>query len=165
MARVLVAEDDEDVLFLLEMVLEDAGFTVAATRSVAAALRVLAGGNVDCVLTDLGLPGESGTVLAAAASGAGIPVVVATGSLPEGAPIEAAGWRLLHKPFRMEELVATLTAALAAPPAAPAPRIAAFLAAMAERCRDLADRAEAAPLALDLTLLAEEMRGRANGAA
>jgi CheY-like chemotaxis protein len=35
MARVLVAEDDEDILFLLDMVLEDAGFTVAATHGIA----------------------------------------------------------------------------------------------------------------------------------
>jgi DNA-binding response OmpR family regulator len=71
MARVLVAEDDEDILVLLETVLDDAGFAVVVATDVAAALRILRAGGIDCVLTDLGLPGQSGIVLAKAASAVG----------------------------------------------------------------------------------------------
>jgi DNA-binding NtrC family response regulator len=163
MARVLVAEDDEDILMLLETVLEDAGFGVAATSSVAGALRVLEAGSVDCVLTDLGLPGQSGMVLAEAAAAAGIPVVVATGSMPESAALEAAGWQLLHKPFRLQDLVATIATALASRSGVD-PVVRAFLETMAERCRELAGRAEADALARELTTIADEMRSRASGA-
>jgi DNA-binding response OmpR family regulator len=163
MARVLVAEDDGDILFLLETALDEAGFAVAAATSVAAALRILAAGDVDCVITDLGLPGQSGMVLAEAAAAAGIPVVVATGSLPQSEALEAAGWQLLRKPFRLQDLVTTVRAALAARPAGAAPLVCAFLEIMAGRCRALADRAEIDALARELATLADEMRSRAGG--
>jgi len=163
MARVLVAEDDEDILLLLETVLEDAGFAVAATSNVAAAMRVLEAGDVDCVLTDLGLPGQSGMVLAEAAAAAGIPVIVATGGLPESEALAAAGWQLLQKPFRLEDLITMIATALATRPGA-GPVIREFLETMAERCRLLADRAEGDALARELMIIADEMRSRAAGA-
>jgi DNA-binding NtrC family response regulator len=163
MARVLVAEDDEDILLLLETVLEDAGFVVAATSNVAAAMRVLEAGDVDCVLTDLGLPGQSGMVLAEAATAAGIPVIVATGGLPESEALATAGWQLLQKPFRLQDLVTTIATALAGRPGA-GPVIREFLETMAERCRLLADRAEGDALARELMIIADEMRSRAAGA-
>lgn len=163
MARVLVAEDEEEILVLLETVLDDAGFAVAAAGSVAAALRILDEGGIDCVLTDLGLPGQSGMVLAQAASAAGIPVVVATGSMPESEAFEAAGWQLLRKPFRMHDLVTAIEAALAARPGDAVPVLRDFLESMAERCRALADHAEAETLAQELAALADEMCSRAAG--
>jgi DNA-binding response OmpR family regulator len=165
MARVLVAEDDEDILILLEMVLDEAGFAVATATSVAAGLRVLEAGDVDCVLTDLGLLGQSGLVLAEAAVAAGLPVVVATGSLPQSEELESAGWQLLRKPFRLQDLVAAVRAALAARPAGAEPVVREFLEIMAECCRALADRAAVDALARELAILADEMRNRAAGRA
>jgi DNA-binding response OmpR family regulator len=104
-------------------------------------------------------------VLAEAASAAGIPVVVATGARPDREALEAAGWRLLSKPFRMQDLVATLQAAVAAGTAGAAPVVREFLEIMSERCRDLAERAEIEALARELAMLADEMGSRARGAA
>jgi DNA-binding response OmpR family regulator len=165
MARVLVAEDDGDILLLLETVLDDAGFTVAGASTVAAALRILQGGGIDCVLTDLGMPGQSGMVLAETAKAAGIPVVLATGSMPRSDALEAAGWRLLRKPFRMQDLVTTVRAALAVPRDGSAPVVPEFLEIMAERCGALADRAEIEDLGRELGVLAAEMRSRARRSA
>jgi DNA-binding response OmpR family regulator len=165
MARVLVAEDEEDILILLETVLDEAGFAVATASTVAAALRIFEAGDIDCVLTDLGLPGQSGMALAEAAAAAGVPVVVATGSLPESEELEAAGWRLLRKPFRLQDLVTTVQAALAARPAGSAPPLRDFLDVMAERCRALADGAGVDALARELASLADEMRRRTGGGA
>jgi DNA-binding response OmpR family regulator len=165
MARVLVAEDDEDILVLLETVLDDAGFAVVVATDVAAALRILRAGGIDCVLTDLGLPGQSGIVLAEAASAVGLPVVVATGSMAQEGRIETAGWRLLRKPFRLEDLVATLQAALANRRAPAESAVPEFLGAMAERCHALAGSTDVEALARELTSLADEMHSRARGAA
>jgi DNA-binding response OmpR family regulator len=117
------------------------------------------------VLTDLGLPGESGIVLAEAASDIGIPVVVATGSMTQEERIEAAGWQLLRKPLRLEDLVTILQAPLTDRRAATGSAVPEFLAATAERCRILAGSTDVEALARELTSLADEMRRRAHGAA
>jgi len=75
---VLVVEDDRDIRDLLRRYLERAHYAVLSTGSGAEALRLLAEGQVDLVLLDLGLPDVDGTdVLMAARRGVDpVPVIV-----------------------------------------------------------------------------------------
>jgi DNA-binding response OmpR family regulator len=57
---VLVVEDEPDIVALLRDFLSVAGFGVATAGDAQAALRVLDGQQVDCVLVDVMLPGSSG---------------------------------------------------------------------------------------------------------
>src|SRR5512139_3580195 len=76
---VLVVEDDRELRELVRRYLERAGYAVHSTGSGAEALGRLAGGGVDLMVLDLGLPDVDGVdVLAAARDGREVPVVVLT---------------------------------------------------------------------------------------
>jgi signal transduction histidine kinase len=61
--RALIVDDDADARDLLAMVLGDAGAEVSTAASVPEALRVLADGGFDLLVSDLGMPGEGGLSL------------------------------------------------------------------------------------------------------
>ena len=76
---VLVVEDDRELRDVVRRYLERAGHAVHTTGSGAEALGLLAGGGVDLVVLDLGLPDVDGLeVLAAARDSGAVPVVVLT---------------------------------------------------------------------------------------
>ena len=62
--RVLVVDDQTEILNLLEDVLRTAGYDVAKAQNGADALEVLREQSFDLVITDLGMPGMSGWELA-----------------------------------------------------------------------------------------------------
>ncbi|UWZ59832.1 response regulator transcription factor [Dactylosporangium aurantiacum] len=75
----LVVEDDRELRELVRRYLERAGHAVHSTGSGAEAIGVLAGGGVELMVLDLGLPDVDGLdVLAAARDGREVPVVVLT---------------------------------------------------------------------------------------
>lgn len=61
--KVLVVDDEEDVVFFLSTALEDAGFRVETASSVDEALRSIKAAPPDFVSLDMVLPGKSGIVL------------------------------------------------------------------------------------------------------
>jgi CheY-like chemotaxis protein len=61
--RVLVVDDEEDVVFFLSTALEDAGFAVDSARSVDEALERIRASVPDCISLDMMMPGKSGIVL------------------------------------------------------------------------------------------------------
>ena len=61
--RVLVVDDEEDVITFLTMALEDAGFATDSARSVDEALEKVRAAAPDCVSLDMVMPGKSGIVL------------------------------------------------------------------------------------------------------
>jgi CheY-like chemotaxis protein len=61
--RVLVVDDEEDVITFLSMALEDAGFQTDSARSVDEALEKVKVAPPDCVSLDMVMPGKSGIVL------------------------------------------------------------------------------------------------------
>jgi CheY-like chemotaxis protein len=61
--RVLVVDDEDDVLFFLKTALEDAGFQVDTASSVDEALERIRAAAPDCVSLDMVMPGKSGIVL------------------------------------------------------------------------------------------------------
>jgi two-component system alkaline phosphatase synthesis response regulator PhoP len=113
---VLVVEDDRELREVVRRYLERAGHAVHTTGSGAEALGVLAGGGVDLVVLDLGLPDVDGLeVLAAARDGREVPVVVLTARSQVEDRID--GLRrgaddYVTKPFSPTELVLRVQAVL-----------------------------------------------------
>jgi signal transduction histidine kinase/CheY-like chemotaxis protein len=58
--RVLVVDDEDDARDLVATVLREAGATVAEASSVAGAMRLLASGSSDVIVSDIGMPSEDG---------------------------------------------------------------------------------------------------------
>jgi DNA-binding NtrC family response regulator len=113
---VLVVDDDESVRQLVQEVLEDAGYRVAAAARVSEALAYLDDPELDGVVSDIRMPDESGVDLLAAARERrpGLPVVLMTGAAAEAERARAAaqGVPVLEKPFTFAELEAAVAAAL-----------------------------------------------------
>lgn len=104
----LVCEDDDDIGFLVRIVLQGAGHDVTCTRCVAGAKAAVAERYYDVVITDLGLPDGDGTEVYRSATDAGSRVVVITASpdrLRDPALVGASG---LAKPFDPSLLVAAV---------------------------------------------------------
>jgi DNA-binding response OmpR family regulator len=113
---VLIVEDDRELRELVRRYLQRAGHPVRSTGSGAEAIALLAGGGVDLVVLDLGLPDIDGQeVLAAARDGRDVPVVVLTAR--SGIDDRIDGLRrgaddYVIKPFSPTELVLRIEAVL-----------------------------------------------------
>ena len=109
---IVVAEDHEDIRFVLTRALERAGHEVVATCDGAAALEAVCTHHPDIVVTDVDMPHLNGLDLCRAiradAALRHIPVVLASGSLMPGdsRAAEAGASATLLKPFLPAELLA-----------------------------------------------------------
>jgi CheY-like chemotaxis protein len=119
---IVVAEDHEDIRFVVQRALERAGHQVVATPDGAAALDAVRKYRPDVVVTDLDMPHMSGLDLCRAiradAQLRHIPVLLASGSLLPGdeRAAEVGVSATLLKPFLPAQLLAQVAALL--PPAA-----------------------------------------------
>jgi DNA-binding response OmpR family regulator len=118
--RVLVVEDNPELVSLLIKGLAKGGFAADSVDSVGDAMHVLATVQYAAVVLDLGLPDEDGLVLLhrLRRQGSAVPVLVLTARA--GVADRVTGLRegaddYLAKPFAMEELVARLQALLRRP--------------------------------------------------
>ncbi|MEV6347423.1 response regulator [Actinoplanes sp. NPDC051851] len=117
---VLLVEDDEDLRDLTTQMLEMREFTVLAAKDPVSALMTcrVHSGNIDIMLTDLGLPGVSGGELArsAAAVRPSMKIVYVSG-VPEDIAIKKglirAGSPFLAKPYTADRLAGLLRSVLA----------------------------------------------------
>ncbi|MET8560590.1 response regulator [Streptomyces flaveolus] len=131
MSRVLVVEDDPQLLRALTINLRARGYEVDAAADGATALSLAAARMPDAVLLDLGLPDIDGLdVITGLRGWSCVPVLVVSARRAEGEKIQALDTGAddyLTKPFSMEELLARLRVALrhqeCAPPAGGAPRV------------------------------------------
>lgn len=111
MAVLLIAEDDEDLCAVLEVVFRRAGFTVLSAGDGVAALLLAERERPDVVLTDLDMPLMNGLELCRAIRDhvdlGSTPVAVLSGSLRPGDPraAEAVLCGVLLKPFSNNDLV------------------------------------------------------------
>lgn len=116
MSRVLVVDDDRQLLRALRITLSAAGHQVSTAVDGAGALREAAAAHPDVVVLDLGLPDMDGTeVLAGLRPWFTGPVVVLsarTSSTDKIQALDAGADDYVSKPFDMAELSARLRAAL-----------------------------------------------------
>ncbi|MGI5862629.1 MAG: response regulator [Myxococcales bacterium] len=108
-ARVLLADDDEDLRRWLRAVLDDAGAAVVEAESGAVLLQRLTEAAFDLVVTDVRMSWTTGSRVLAMARAAGyeMPFVIITAHVTEPLRRELAqpGVELLGKPFEADRLV------------------------------------------------------------
>ncbi|WP_041832557.1 response regulator [Actinoplanes sp. N902-109] len=120
---IVVAEDHEDILFVLRRSLERAGHEVITTTDGAQALEAVRAHRPDIVVSDVDMPRMTGLDLCRAIrADAGlrhIPVVLASGSMLPGdvRAAEAGASATLLKPFLPAQLLACVAALLPQQPA------------------------------------------------
>lgn len=120
--RILLVDDNEELLFSLVRLFKNAGFAVASAGDAETALEKLPGERPDVVLTDLRLPGRSGLDLLRAVRELlpSVPVLLVTayGDEDTAAAAQSLGaFAMLTKPVFRQELLAIVNRALGSRPA------------------------------------------------
>ena len=110
--RILVADDDLDVLFVVSEVLRSAGYHVSEAGSRERVEAILREGGVDLLIADSVLRGDEGSSLA---RNAGLPVLMMSGD-PDGIlQAENSPVPFLAKPFHSAELLFFVSQVLGKP--------------------------------------------------
>ena len=113
--RVLVVDDEPLVRQTLGSLLRSAGHTVIEADCGASALDLLDRTPVDCVLTDLGMPGMTGWEVARSIQGRSspVPVLLLTGwaEPTDGDPANDGVSRILTKPIERADLLQAIAEA------------------------------------------------------
>ena len=107
--RILIVEDDALIAMLLEDMLSELDYDVAATAAdIDGALALAQGGAFDAAILDVSLAGKSSLPVALFLDEANKPYIFATGygALPAG--MEGSGRRVLNKPYQLHQLEAAL---------------------------------------------------------
>jgi CheY-like chemotaxis protein len=103
--RVLVVEDDAMVCIMLEDMLGELGFIIAAQAArIDGALEALRTGEFDLAILDINVGGEAISPVAEALAARGTPFVLATGDDERGLPELYRDRPMLAKPFRIDSL-------------------------------------------------------------
>ena len=111
--RVLVVEDEYFVAILIEEILESAGCVVMGPiPRLLEALDAVDHEDYDVAVLDVNLAGERIDPVADALSERNVPFLFVTGYGASALPGEYAERPLLHKPFRMAELLGALSSVL-----------------------------------------------------
>jgi two-component system, OmpR family, response regulator len=115
-SRVAVVEDDPEISRMMTNYMTDHGFEVTAARSGRDLDRVMSGSKIDCVILDVGLPGEDGLSICRRLRGKStVPIIMVTGRGTETDRIvglELGADDYLPKPFNPRELVARVRAVM-----------------------------------------------------
>jgi len=145
-ARLLVVDDDADMLRLLSMRLQAAGYRVATAASAESALAQLELERPQLVISDVRLPGRDGLALfdEVHRRHPSLPVILLTahGTIPDAVEATRRGvFTYLTKPYDSKELLERIAQALAlgAPAAAAAQSDAAWRAGIVSRSARMAD--------------------------
>jgi FixJ family two-component response regulator len=115
---VAVVDDDRTTLESLENLLAAAGHAVRLFGHAAALLDSGSLHEIDCLISDVGMPGMDGLELMQLAHGArpDLPVILITGRpaelLQRAAPETQSYYQLFQKPFNGQELLTTVNRAL-----------------------------------------------------
>lgn len=115
--KILVVDDDADILRLIAMRLQAAGYQVETVSSAEQALALTAAGKFQLVITDLRMDGMDGLALfdTLHRQDTGLPVIILTahGSIPEAVEATRRGvFGFLTKPFDSKELLKQVASAL-----------------------------------------------------
>ena len=110
---ILIAEDDLEMLELLDRVLQDEGFNVVQAKSGKEAISVIEAGQFDIVLTDLKMPGASGMDVLRIARAKYLyqPVILMTafGTIDSAVnAMKEGAYSYIAKPFDIDDLILLL---------------------------------------------------------
>jgi two-component system OmpR family response regulator len=131
LSRIAVVEDDPEISRMMVSFMTDHGFDVSPARSGRDLDRVMSSGKIDCIVLDVGLPGEDGLSICRRLRGkSSVPIIMVTAHGTETDRIvglELGADDYLPKPFSPRELVARIKAVIrrSGPPeqaAVPAPQ-------------------------------------------
>jgi len=114
---VAIVDDDQGILQSLEILLESADYAVRVFTSGAELLDSGGLPEIDCLISDIDMPGMDGFELVHLVHAArpGLPIILITGypdTLKRLPPLGGSNPRLFTKPFRGPELLAAVTDAL-----------------------------------------------------
>ena len=117
MARLLIVDDDKDLLLIMSEYLSDYGFELELAYSAAQARHYLEHSACDAIVSDFNMPGESGLDLLGHVSSRypGLPFIMMTGcSMPllKDAAMKMGSSGYVVKPFRLRDLLSTLKTVL-----------------------------------------------------
>ncbi|MCE6999715.1 response regulator [Saccharothrix sp. S26] len=116
MTKVLVVDDEPQIVRALRINLSARGYSVLTAHDGTAALRAAAEGKPDVVVLDLGLPDVDGTEVIAGLRGwTTVPIIVLSArvdSADKVQALDAGADDYVTKPFGMDELLARLRAAV-----------------------------------------------------
>ena len=118
--RVLIVDDELNIRRILQASFDKNGWHALTAESTDQALNLLATEPVDCVLTDVTMPGRSGYELqkAIAAEHPGVPVVIMTayGTIPQAVEaIRNGAYEFVTKPFDLDSVKKIVQSALDSP--------------------------------------------------
>jgi DNA-binding response OmpR family regulator len=113
--RVLVVEDDPDLLETATFLLRIAGCAITPARSRAEAHAAMATAPFDVVIADSALGGGNGDDVAAAAHSRGIRVILTSGHPDRIITLENGRFPFIAKPYSANELIALMKALLDKP--------------------------------------------------
>jgi len=118
-SRVLVADDDPSVRFVLAKAMESAGYDVLAVEDGDAAVRAIDAGGIDVALLDVRMPGRDGFAVLdyvrekAAENAPAILLLTAADSVKNAIEAMKRGaWDYLAKPFDVDEVELQVARAL-----------------------------------------------------
>jgi DNA-binding response OmpR family regulator len=107
--RVLLVEDEPLIALALESTLSELGFDVVATATrISSALEAAGRETIDCAILDVNLGSQRVDAVADALAARGCPFFFMTGYGTSDLPSRHAARAVLQKPFRLEQLLATL---------------------------------------------------------
>ena len=112
--RILVADDDAQLVRVLTIALTARGYEVVAATDGAQAIATAADRHPDIVVLDLGMPRVDGfQVIEGIRSWSDVPILVASGRVAEADKVralDAGADDYVTKPFEVEELLARIRA-------------------------------------------------------
>lgn len=116
--RVLIVDDELNIRRILQAAFDKAGWHALTAEDAHEALRLVSSEEVDCVLTDVTMPGASGYELQKeiSAKNPGIPVIIMTafGTIPQAVQaVKDGAYDYVTKPFDLEALKKLIAASLA----------------------------------------------------
>lgn len=103
--RILLVEDDADLVPILSAVLRTEGYAVDIARTLADAHKCLGSPDYDLVIADLRLPDGNGLEIAERASTEGVKTAILSGYLHQLSPETADRYEVMVKPMRPVELI------------------------------------------------------------
>jgi len=118
MAKILIVDDEPDMLKLLSMILrEKTSYEITTTNNPMEAIELAKQGGFDLVISDLKMPGHDGMEIIDAVKKVDedIPVIIITAFASVESASEAiqkGGFDFITKPFRKEQILFTIDKAL-----------------------------------------------------